>query len=154
LPPPHRRRGGAPRTRGALVTDPRATGAVRYAEDVDLPGQLHARIVRSPLPHARIVSVDVSGLPAGCVTLVPDDVRDLARYGVQIQDQTVLALDRSLYAGDPVAAVAAESARLAEDAAALVDIRYEQLPAVVDVLVAARPGSPLVHEQHKVSSSG
>jgi CO/xanthine dehydrogenase Mo-binding subunit len=136
------------------VSDPRATGAVRYAEDVDLPGQLYARIVRSPFPHARIVSVDVSELPAGCVTLLPDDVRDFARYGAQIQDQTVLALDRALYAGDPVAAVAAESARLAEDAAALVDIRYEQLPAVVDVLESARPGSLLVHEQHTVSSSG
>jgi CO/xanthine dehydrogenase Mo-binding subunit len=136
------------------VTDLRATGVVGYAEDVDLPGQLHARIVRSPYPHARIVSVNVSAVPEDCVALVPDDVRELGRYGIQIQDQTVLALDRALHAGDAVAAVAAETPRAAEEAVALVDVRYEELPAVFDVLDAVREGAPLVHEKHVLSSSG
>ena len=134
--------------------DPRVTGAVRYAEEVDLPGQLYARVVRSPYPHARILGVDVSALPDGCVALVPDDVRDLQPYGVQVQDQTVLALDRALYAGDPVAAVAAPTPRAAEEATALVDVRYEELPAVLDVLEAVREDAPLVHETHVLATGG
>jgi CO/xanthine dehydrogenase Mo-binding subunit len=136
------------------LSDPRVTGAVRYAEEVDLPGQLHARIVRSPHPHARIVAVDVSALPDGCMALVPDDVRPLGRYGVQIQDQTVLALGRALYAGDPVAAVAAATPREAEEAAALVEVRYEELPAVLDLLDALREEAPLVHASHAAATGG
>jgi CO/xanthine dehydrogenase Mo-binding subunit len=137
-----------------VTIDPRVTGAVRYAEDVDLPGQLHARIVRCPYPHARILGVGVSALPDGCFALVPADVRGYERYGVQVRDATVLALDRALHAGDAVAAVAAESPRAAEAAAALVDVGYEQLPAVLDVLEAARDGSRLVHESHVLARSG
>jgi CO/xanthine dehydrogenase Mo-binding subunit len=136
------------------MTDPRVNGAARYAQDVEEPGMLHARIVRSPFPHARIRGVDASAVPDGCVVLVPEDVCALGRYGIQIRDQTVLALDRALYAGDPVAAVAAESPRAAEEAAALVEVDYEELPAVVDVLDALRPDAPLVHERYEVSSSG
>ena len=68
------------------MTDPRVTGASRYAEDVELPEQLHARIVRSLYPHARVLSVAV---PDGVVALTPDDVRGLGRYGCQIQDSTL-----------------------------------------------------------------
>jgi CO/xanthine dehydrogenase Mo-binding subunit len=99
------------------------------------------------------VAVDASALPGDCVALVPDDVRQLGPYGVQIQDETVLALDRALHAGDAVAAVAAESPRDAEEAAALVEVRYEELPAVFDAVEAARPEAPLVHERHVTSSS-
>ena len=136
------------------MTDPRVTGAARYAQDLDEPGMLHARIVRSPYPHARIGGIDTSSIPPDCVVLLPDDVRDFGRYGVQIRDQTVLALDRALHVGDPVAAVAAETERGAEEAAALVVIDYEELPAVLDVLDAVRPNAPLVHETHDVASGG
>ena len=113
------------------MTDARVTGAARYAEDVDLDGQLHARLVRSPFAHARVRAVDASAIPDGCVTLLPDDVRGLARYGVQIEDETVLALDWARYVGDVVAAVAAETPREAEEAAALVQVDYEEAPAVL-----------------------
>ena len=136
------------------MIDPRATGAARYAEDFELPRMLHARIVRSPYPHARVVAVDASAVPAGCVVLAPDDVRELGRYGCQIQDQSVLGVERARYLGDPVAAVAAVTPREAEQAAALVDVSYEELPAVLDVLDAVRPTAPLVHETHAVSASG
>jgi CO/xanthine dehydrogenase Mo-binding subunit len=106
---------------------------------------LHARIVRSLYPHARI-RVDASAVPASCVTLTPDDVRGLAAYGCQIEDQHVLALDRALYAGDPVAAVAAETPEEAEEAAPLVEVDYEELPAVFDAVEAAEPQAPLLHE--------
>src|SRR3954452_24091483 len=106
---------------------------------------LHAWVVRSPYPHARVLSLEV---PDGVVALVPDDVRGLGRYGVQIQDQTVLAVERALHVGDPVAAVAAETPRAAEEAAASVFVEYEELPAVLDALEAVRLGAPLVHDEH------
>ena len=68
------------------MTDARVTGAARYAEDVDLDGQLFARLVRSPFAHARVLAIDAEAVASGCVTLLPDDVRGLARYGVQIED--------------------------------------------------------------------
>jgi CO/xanthine dehydrogenase Mo-binding subunit len=134
------------------VTDARVTGAARYSEDVDLDGQLHARLVRSPFAHARVLAVDASAVP--CVALLPDDVRRLAPYGVQIEDETVLALDRVRYVGDVVAAVAADSPREAEEAAALVQVDYEELPAVLDVVEAAAPGAPLVHDEIALASGG
>jgi CO/xanthine dehydrogenase Mo-binding subunit len=136
------------------VTDARVTGAVRYAEDVDLDGQLHARLVRSPLPHARVIAVDASSVPPDCVLLVPDDVRGLGRYGVQIEDETVLALDRVRYVGDVVAAVAGKSPREAEEAAALVQVDYEEVPAVLDVVDAVAPGAQLVHDEIALASGG
>jgi len=93
---------------------------------------IHARIVRSPYPHARVLEVDASAVPADCVVLLPDDVRELGRYGIQIRDQSVLAVDRARYAGDPVAAVAAETERGAEEAAALIEVDYEEAVAAVD----------------------
>jgi CO/xanthine dehydrogenase Mo-binding subunit len=136
------------------MTDPRISGGARYSEDVDLDGQLHARLVRSPFPHARVLGLDASTVPDGCVVLLPDDVRDLAGYGVQIQDETVLALDRARYVGDVVAAVAAETPRAAEEAAALVQVSFEELPALLDVVDAVAPGAPLVHEEIAVASGG
>ena len=136
------------------MTDARVTGAARYAEDVDLDGQLFARLVRSPFAHARVLAIDAEAVASGCVTLLPDDVRGLARYGVQIEDQTVLALDRVRYVGDVVAAVAAESPREAEEAAALVQVDYEEVPAVLDVVEAAAQGAPLVHDEIALASGG
>ena len=69
------------------MTDPRVSGGARYAEDLDLEGQLYARLVRSPYPHARVLGIDTSAVV--CVVLTPDDVQDLAGYGVQIEDETV-----------------------------------------------------------------
>lgn len=81
-------------------------------------------------------------------------MRDLQPYGVQVHDQTVLALDRALYAGDAVAAVAAPTPRAAEEAVAFVDVRYEELPAVLDLLEAVREDAPLVHETHVLATGG
>lgn len=133
------------------MIDARVTGGARYAEDRELPGMLHARLVRCPHPHARVLRVDASLVPGGVVVLTPDDVRGLGRYGPQIQDQTVLALDVARHAGDPVAAVAAPSRREADAAAMLVEVEYEPLPPVLDLLEAVEPGSPLVHPDAQVS---
>ena len=135
------------------MSDPRATGAARYAEDVEFPEMLHARIVRCPFPHARIRSIDTSLVPESCVVVAGDDVRDLGRYGPQIQDQTVLAVDVARFAGDPVAAVAAPTRREADEALPLIMVDYDELPAVFDPLEASEPGAPLVHETADVSEN-
>ncbi len=134
------------------MTRPIVTGRVRYAQDQELPGMLHARIVRSPHAHARIRKVDFSALPASVVAFGPDDARALGGYGCQIADQTVIAVDCARYAGDPVAAVAAPTRREADEALMLVDVDYEELPAVTDLASALRADT-LVHERMQISEN-
>ena len=131
---------------------PVLAGRIRYSQDHELPGMLHARIVRSPYAHARIGRVDASAVPEGVVVLTPDDVRGLGRYGCQIKDQSVLAIDRARYAGDPVAAVAAETVELAEEALALIEVEYEEIPAALGI-EGALTGRTLVHEQIQISDN-
>jgi CO/xanthine dehydrogenase Mo-binding subunit len=131
--------------------DPRVTAQLRYSVEVERPGMLHAAFVRSPHPHARVLAVDASGVPDDCVVLGPDDVADLGVYGCQVKDQRVLAA-RARHAGDVVAAVAAPTREAAREAATLVEVAYEELPAVTDPLDAVAPGAPLIHEQSGASA--
>jgi CO/xanthine dehydrogenase Mo-binding subunit len=114
---------------------------------------LYARLLRSPLAHARVVGVDASAVPEGVVVLLPEDVRDLGRYGPQIKDQEVLPQERVRFVGDVVAAVAAESVREAEEALHLIDVEYEELPAIFEGVEATSEGAPLVHEEVKISGN-
>ena len=118
LPPARHRRRGPPRDRGAGMSglDPRVTGEQAYSVDVTRPRMLHAAFVRSPYAHARVTGVDASAVPPGCVTLLPEDVAALGRYGCQARDQRVLA-DVARHAGDIVAAVAAPTRAAARSAA-------------------------------------
>ncbi|HSI80639.1 MAG TPA: xanthine dehydrogenase family protein molybdopterin-binding subunit [Solirubrobacterales bacterium] len=125
--------------------DPRVSGAARYAVDAERPGMLHAAFVRAPHPHARVSSIDASALPADCVALLPEDVADLGPYGCQVKDQRVLA-DPARHVGDVVAAVAATTRAAAIAAARLIEVDYEELPAVFDPVDAMAPEAPLVHE--------
>jgi CO/xanthine dehydrogenase Mo-binding subunit len=118
-----------------------------------MEGMLQTRLLRSPFAHARIVSVDVSEVPEGVVVLTPDDVRDLALYGPQIKDQETLPQERVRHTGDIVAAVAAETAEEAEEALGLIDVEYEELPAVFEEVEAASDGAPLVHEKINISAN-
>ena len=135
------------------MTNPRVTGALRYAQDVEFEDMLHARVLRSPYPHARIVRVDTSAVPEHIVVLTPDDVRELGTYGPQIKDQTVLPFERARFAGDPVVAVAAPTRREAEEALSLIDVEYEELPAIFDAVQAVAEHAPLVHERHPISDN-
>ena len=135
------------------VTRSIVTGTNAYAVDVELPGMLYARILRSPYAHARVVSVDTSQVPDGVVVLTPDDVRDLAPYGCQIADERVLAVDVARYVGDPVVAVAAATAPEAAEAIELIGVDYEELPAVFDAVEAAGEAAALIHEAHDVSEN-
>ena len=135
------------------MTDPRVTGAILYSQDVEAEGMLHARFVRSPHAHARIVSVDASAVPEGVVVLTPDDVQDLGRYGPQIKDQEAIPQERVRHAGDIVAAVAAETPGEAKEALHLIEVEYEDLPAVFDEMGAFSKDAPLVHDRIHLSEN-
>jgi CO/xanthine dehydrogenase Mo-binding subunit len=135
------------------MSNPRVTGAIRYAQDVELDGMLYASILRSPYPRARVLRVDASSVPESVVVLTPDDIRELGSYGCQIKDQTVLAGERVRFIGDPVAAVAAATKREADEALDLIEVEYEPLPGVFDAVEAAAEGAPLVHEHHAISDN-
>src|SRR5215210_7328730 len=135
------------------MTDMRVRGSVRYSQDVEMEGMLHARLLRSPVAHTRVVGVDASAVPEGSIVLLPEDVRDLGGYGPQIKDQEILPRERVRYAGDVVAAVAAETADEAEEAVGLIDVEYEELPAVFDEVESASEEAPLVHETINISKN-
>jgi CO/xanthine dehydrogenase Mo-binding subunit len=125
----------------------KVTGRARYAADVRLPGLLRAAFATSPVPHARIRSIDTSAaraLPGVHAVLTGHDVGG-ARFGRMLQDWPVLAQDRVRFAGERVAAVAAESQEAAEAAARLVQVEYEELPAVLSPEAALAEGAPILH---------
>ena len=126
----------------------KVTGRAIYGTDLKLPGMLYAKVLRSPLPHARVLNVDTSRaerLPGVRAVAIGRDLT--VRYGVVIQDQSPYAFDKVRYIGDPVAGVAAVDPDTAEEALQLIRVDYEDIPAVFDPLEALRPGSPLVHEK-------
>ena len=125
----------------------RVTGQLRYAVDTILPRMLQAAVVRSPHPHARILRVDTTqaqAMPGVRAVITGRDSPFM--IGGMIADQPFLAIDRVRYVGEPVAAVAAETALQAQMAADAVIVEYEQLPAVFDMEEALKPDAPLVHE--------
>jgi CO/xanthine dehydrogenase Mo-binding subunit len=134
----------------------KVTGEALYTGDIELPGMVYAKILRSPLPHARVVRIDkqrAERTPGVLTVLTRDDLVGINYvYGSIYKDQSIVALDRVRYVGDPVVAVAAESEDAAEEALALVDVEYEDLPAVTDIEAAIASGAPLVHE--KASAAG
>lgn len=125
--------------RGRALLAPRVTGQVRYADDIHLPRMLWGRILRSPHPHARVVRVDPARALAkkGVVAVITgQDMPE--RFGIipWTPDEYPLALERVRFVGDPVACVAAEDERLAHEAAELIDVAYELLPAATDLQAA------------------
>ncbi|MBI2304819.1 MAG: molybdopterin-dependent oxidoreductase, partial [Chloroflexi bacterium] len=124
----------------------KATGGAVYGVDVKLPGLLHAKILRSPLPHARILNIDTSRAQRllGVKAVVTGQDFPVT-YGSALQDQPVLAIDRVRYVGEGVAAVAAVDEDVAEEALSLIRVEYEKLPAVFDPREAMQEGAVLVH---------
>ncbi|NIO11443.1 MAG: molybdopterin-dependent oxidoreductase, partial [Anaerolineales bacterium] len=126
----------------------KAMGKTKFVSDLVLPNMLHGRILRSPLPHARIAHIDLSkarslvGVKA-VATYV--DTPGL-KFGPRSEDWTIFAKDKVCFCGDEVAAVAAVDEDIAEEALDLIRVEYEELPAVFDPLKAMQPGAPLVHE--------
>jgi CO/xanthine dehydrogenase Mo-binding subunit len=130
----------------------KSTGAFVYGMDFQIPGQLHGAILRSPHPHALIRSVDVSRARAlagvEAVLTAQDLPAGLLMPGVVV-DQPLLAMERARYHGEPIAAVAAQSLELAQQALTLISVDYQPLSAIVDAEAAAADSSPLVHDDWK-----
>jgi CO/xanthine dehydrogenase Mo-binding subunit len=124
----------------------KVTGVTRFAGDLQLPHMLHARLVLSPHAHARIARIDASQATGRPGVLGVFAAADLGLAGVDpaARSKSPLALDHALFVGHPVAAVVAETAAIAEDAAALVQVDYEPRPAALDPLTAMRQDAPRV----------
>lgn len=124
----------------------KVTGQAKFLGDLLIPGMLHGRIVRSPYPHARILSIDSSraeAIPGVQAVLTAADITDLVS---SYNGRPVIAMNKVRYVGEPVAAVAAIDPALAEETAALIDINYEELPAAVGIDSARAAGAPRIHE--------
>ena len=128
----------------------KVTGKAVYTGDIQLPGMAYAKILRSPVPHARLTKVDASKakeLTGVITTLTRDDIKEFAyKYGATYKDQSIVAVEKVRYVGDPVAAVLAEDPALAEHALDLIEVEYEELPKVTNIEEATAPGAIQVHE--------
>ncbi len=127
----------------------KVSGALRYAGDTVMPGMLHVGVLRSPFPHARIVSIDTSAaaaMPGVEAVITSADVPGVDGFGVFVHDQPVMAKNKARYVGEAVAAVAAEDELTAKRAAALIKVVYEALPAIFDPDEAMQAGAPVVHD--------
>ena len=136
----------------------KVTGRAKYGADVQMPGMLHGKILRSPHAHARIRSIDTTraqALPgvkavitAADLPILEDAVIDFAvlQANARMLAENVLAREKVLYSGHAVAAVAATSPHIAEDALELIEVDYEVLPAVLNVQDAMRDDAPLLHD--------
>src|SRR6266852_6363528 len=138
---------GKPRRR----VDGRAkvTGQTKFADDLMLPRMLHCKLLRSTIPHARVVRVDVSrALAHPGVHLALTGADFPISYGILpvSQDEHALAIDRVRFVGDPVAAVAAVDEETAEAALALIDVHYEVLPAIMSIEEALGREDVRIHD--------
>ena len=136
----------------------KASGRARYTDDIALPGMLHAKILRSPHPHARIVGIDTSRAEAlQGVHAVVTGAEMPVTYGIipWTPDEHPLCVDKVRYVGDGVAAVAAVDEDTAAAALELIDVEYEELPAYLDPheAIAAAEG-PWIHEPRLKPASG
>ncbi|MGI6230131.1 MAG: xanthine dehydrogenase family protein molybdopterin-binding subunit [Tractidigestivibacter sp.] len=132
----------------------KVTGQLRYVDDMKLPGMLYGKVLRSPRPHARIVSIDTSRAEAapGVHAVITHRDAPQVRFNANGEDSDVLPSERILddvvrFVGDKVAAVAAETPEQAEQALKLIDVEYEDLPAYFDPEEAAAPGAYPIHPE-------
>ncbi|ETX03149.1 MAG: hypothetical protein ETSY1_01065, partial [Candidatus Entotheonella factor] len=125
----------------------KVSGKALYAADLMLPGMLWGKVLRSPYPHARILSIDTAQakqVPGVHAVLTGQDLPD-RRVGRLLRDIPVLARDRVLFIGEKVVAVAAETPEAAQAAIDLIEVEYEELPPVYDPLDAMAPSAPTLH---------
>jgi aldehyde oxidoreductase len=130
-------------------------GTALYAADLTMPGMLHGAVLRSPHAHAEILHIDDTeawALPGVVAVVTAKDVPGRNRFGRVVKDQPVLADGRVRQVGDAVAAVAATSPEIAAQAAALVRVNYQPLPAALDPVEALTENAPQVHEDGNLLS--
>ena len=160
-----RRGSGSPRKYKVVGTRPirhdgfeRVTGAAKYGADIQMPGMLHGKVLRSPYAHARIRGIDTSkaeGLPGVTAVvsskdfpIIEDQVIDLTETlgNIRLIAEHVMAHKKALYKGHAVAAVAATNPHIAEQAGKLIEVDYEVLPTVLSMHDALKEDAPLLHE--------
>jgi CO/xanthine dehydrogenase Mo-binding subunit len=127
----------------------KATGTARFATDIYFPDMLWAKVLRSPHPHARILSINTEKakrLPGVKAVLTAEDVPD-ARYGALVLDMPIFARGKVRYIGESVAAVAAVDEETALEALDLIEVAYEPLTPAYDPLAAMQPEAPVIHEE-------
>ena len=144
----------------------KVTGRAQYGADIHLTGLLHGKVLRSPHPHARIRSINTAqaqALPGVKAVITAQDLpfaslsKDElgADYGrLKFASDHILASDKALYKGHPIAAVAAVNPHIAESALALIDVDYEILNAVIDVREAMKDDAPILHDELRTSAMG
>ena len=142
----------------------KVTGRARYGADVNLPGMLHGKVLRSPHAHARILGIDTTraaALPGVKAIVTGADMPPVKSKTEQAGEGTsnprhlsdnILAKGKALYTGHAIAAVAATSPHVAEEALKLIDVRYEVLPPVLDVRAAMRPDAPILHDDLRTAN--
>jgi CO/xanthine dehydrogenase Mo-binding subunit len=129
----------------------KVTGKAKYTGDLVIPGLLEGKFLRSPYAHARIISIDTKeaeGMPGVLAVVTRADFTDTSPYigRGKKKDHPIIALDRAIFSGQPVAAVAAVDRATAEEALGKINVEYEALKPVIDVDEAIAPGAPLVHD--------
>jgi carbon-monoxide dehydrogenase large subunit len=134
---------------GRIEGPDKVAGKTLYTADVRLPGMVWGKCLRSPFAHAKILRIDVSKAKnvKGVLTVLTGDDMPPFRVGLSLQDNPVLAQGKVRFMGEKVAAVAAEDLDAAEEALSLIEIEYEDLPAVFDPRKAMQAGAPVVHEE-------
>ena len=145
------KRGAVGRSVPRLEGKAKVTGRAEYVHNLRLPGMLHGKIFRSTIAHGRIKRIDVTAaraVPGVHRVVTGEDIRAIIpdpHYGPAFHDQPILALDKVRHVGEPVALVLATDPHVAEEAASLIDVQYEALPAVFDE-VEAMTSKAVVHE--------
>ena len=132
----------------------KVTGRALYGADIQLPGLLYGKVLRSPHAHARIKSIDTSKAEAHPDVKAVATARDFAPtppVGTEVVpgrtfSDNVLASDKVFYKGHAVAAIAAASPHVAEELLSLLEVEYEPLPAVINAEDALKPNTPILHE--------
>jgi len=144
-----------------VESEEKVTGRLKYLDDLRLSGVLHAKILRSPVPHARIRQIDAreaEKLPGVAAVLTRDDIVGNpaydSHYGPIYKDQTIVASDKVRYVGDPVAAVAATRPEIAEEALDRIEVEYDELPWVLDAEEALAETAPVLHDKVEMRREG
>lgn len=125
----------------------KTTGLGKYGLDAHLPGMLWMKVLRSPFPHARITRIDASAaqaLPGVQAVMTGEDVKGI-RTGGMIKDQPLLCWDEVMLVGDSVAAVVADDEDTAQQALSLIEVDYEELPAILDATESTTHGALVLH---------
>src|SRR5436190_8334296 len=131
------------------------TGRALYADDILLPRMVYGRLLRSPHPHARILSLDVSRARALPGVLAVITGKDLPRkYGIlpSSQDEYALAIDKVRYVGDPIVAVAALDPDILDEAFKLIEVEYEVLPALMGIDEALAHPENKIHDEMRIGN--